>query len=109
LGNEALLGDLAKSPDGPAQFQKLYLWLNRHPRWETRGRKRVLEGYWNSTFILTANGELKPGGDVWLPDVQASPSLAEMSNILQHKKPILHPQIMLSAADDTERATSVAS
>ena len=63
----AFLRSRAQTPDAPAWFRALYLWLKTHPSYESyfyyKWRERV-RTYHEREFILTAGGELRKGGEV---------------------------------------------
>ncbi len=106
LSNEDFLKEKSKESTATEWFRNLYLWLNAHRRWLGSGRSRYQEGYWHRKIILTADGNLMQGGDVWLMDFQPSePALKDLAKTSQQSKVMLHPDILLGAKDEDERKT----
>jgi len=105
LGNEALLEEKRKSPDAADWFRNLYLWLQAHPRGSySRKGYWSQEGYWSSRIVLTAEGELLEGRNVWLFDFQSSdPILKDVTEKLQKSRRMLHPEILGGAKSEEER------
>lgn len=105
LSNEAFLEQKSKEPDAANWFRCLYLWLHTHPRWTYSKRAAYQEGYHQySKMILTADGNLMRGGDVWLMDFQPSdPALRDLAKTSQQSKAMLHPDILIGAKDEEER------
>jgi hypothetical protein len=91
-----------------AWFLRLYQWLQDNPVYEeyypSRARNpryRTL-GYHKYEFVLTAQNELKKGGEVYLTEISSTDStIKELAHILQISRPILHSEI-LSALSDKE-------
>lgn len=105
LSNEAFLERKSKDRDAANWFRRLYLWLHTHPRWTYIKRYTYQEGYHQySKMILTAEGNLMRGGDVWLIDFQPSdPALRDLAKTSQQSKAMLHPDILTGAKDEEER------
>jgi Domain of unknown function (DUF3883) len=106
LSNSEFLEKKAKTENAPSWFRCLYLWLARNPRAVGGGRRtpRSVEGYWNSGAILTLDGKLETGGNVWLLDY--NPADTTVSNLLKEtvtKRAVLHPDI-IGGAKDTQEA-----
>jgi hypothetical protein len=105
LENSEFLQTKSKEPKAGTWFAKFYLWLQKHPQYEYYrpyrahyDRQRV-KGYHDSEFILTANNLLKRGGDIFIPTLPSdNPALNELASLLQNSKPIIHPDILSSAA-----------
>lgn len=105
--NDDFLTQKAASPDGPAWFRALYLWLNNHPVYEDyfyyKPKKRILR-YDGQEIILTANTKVVQGAGAWLLDLSSSdPLISKLAVELQQKKPTLHPDILGGAATEQER------
>lgn len=106
LSNSELLAAKAKDPHAPTWFRNLYLWLAHNPRTlpVARRARRVLEGYWTSPAILTAESELDTGGNVWLLDFDPpDPTVSDLVIGMSRSKKILHPEILSGAKDSGER------
>lgn len=105
LSNEAFLEEKCKSSAAAEWFRSLYLWLQTHPRGSySRKGYWYQEGYWSSRIVLTAEGELLEGRNVWLPDFQPSdPILKDVTETLQKSRSILHPDILGRAKSEEER------
>jgi len=103
LNNEAFLKWRAKSPDAADWFRSLYIWLQSHPRRDKYNKKRYPKGYWEYKIILTSDGNLLEGGNVWLPDISlADPVVKELANVFQESKPMLHPDILGNVKDEEQ-------
>ncbi|MBU4259799.1 MAG: DUF3883 domain-containing protein [Proteobacteria bacterium] len=101
LENSELLQAKSKEQDAGTWFARLYLWLRDNPLYEEyfyyTVRYRTL-GYHKYEVVLTAQGDLKKGGDVYIPDLSSdNPALNELAALLQSSKPIIHPDILSSA------------
>ena len=108
LSNEAFLQKKSQQSDAPGWFRSLYLWLSKHPFYETyksgRSDIRNVKGYHGLNIILTSDGKLLKGGDVLLPDLPPSdPILKDLADTLQKSKSVLHPDILGAAKDEAEQ------
>jgi len=106
LSNEAFLEKKSKDRDAANWFRRLYLWLHTHPRWTYGKRYTYQEGYHQySKIILTADGSLMRGGDVWLMDFQPSdPALRDLAKTSQQSKAMLHPDILTGVKEEEHQA-----
>lgn len=101
LENTELLQAKSNEQDAGMWFTRLYRWLRDNPLYEEyfyyKIRYRTL-GYYKYEVVLTAQGDLKKGGDVYIPDLSSdNPALNELAALLQSSKPIIHPDILSSA------------
>ena len=105
LGNEAFFEEKCKSSSAAEWFRSLYLWLQGHPRGSySKSRHWYQEGYWSFKIVLTAEGQLVEGRNVWLPDFQpADPILKDVTQKLQQSRPVLHPDILGGAKSNEDR------
>ncbi len=99
LENSEFLQTKSRDQDAAgAWFATFYQWLKDNPLYEEyfyyTKRYRTL-GYHKYEIVLTAQGDLKKGGDVYIPDLTSdNPALNELSSLLQSSKPIIHPAIL---------------
>jgi hypothetical protein len=98
LENSELLQAKSKEQDAGMWFTRLYQWLRDKPLYEKyfhyKERSRIL-GYHKYEIVLTAQGDLKKGGDVYIPDLSSdNPALNELAALLQSSKPIIHPDVL---------------
>lgn len=106
LENHNFLEFKSKQPTAAVWFRKFYLWLEKYPLREKDGRKYQLRRYYDFKIVLTSKNELMQGGNVLLPDMQASDQiLKDHAYSLQESKSILHPSILGDAKDEEERKT----
>jgi hypothetical protein len=104
LENSELLQTKSKEQDAGTWFARLYQWLRDNPLYEEyfyyKVRYRTL-GYHKYEVVLTAQGDLKKGGDVYIPDLSSdNPALNELAVLLQSSKPIVHPDVLSGAVDN---------
>jgi hypothetical protein len=109
LNNSEYLRSKARQEDAGNWFARLYQWLRDNPFYEEYfyyiKRKRIV-GYHKYEIVLTAQGELKKGGDVYIPDLPTGdPMLEELAVQLQNSKPVIHPAI-LSSTDNNPQGLS---
>jgi Protein NO VEIN, C-terminal len=108
LRNEIFLQQKAKAATGPRWFFQLYLWLHRHPVYETyfyyKERRRVLR-YDDYDFVIAADGKLLKGGDVSLLQIPtgADAFITDLAAELARERPMLHPDILAEDQADTAR------
>lgn len=88
-------------------FRPFYLWLQRNPVYEyyfyyiQRKRRKT---YHEFEFILTTDGKLLKGGEVFLLDLpSADPLIKDLANELQSSKPMLHPDILSGTISEEEQ------
>jgi hypothetical protein len=98
LENSEFLQTKSKEQDASDWFARLYQWLQDNPLYEKyyhyKPRYKTI-GYHKYEIILTVQGDLKKGGDVYIPDLSLdNPSLNELAKRLQSSKPIIHPHIL---------------
>jgi len=96
--NSKFLQTKSKEKDAGTWFKKLYQWLKDNPITESyfyyKVRYRTL-GYHKYEIILTSQGDLKKGGDVYIPDLSSdNPALNDLAILLQKTKPIIHYDIL---------------
>lgn len=92
LQNRQFLEQRSKEDKGPIWFRSLYLWLQKHPKRHDRWQQMR---YHDSEIILTSDGQLLKGGEVWLPDLPPSdPLIRQVAGSLQESRAILHPDIL---------------
>ena len=108
LKNKEFLLSKAKLQDAAAWFQKLYLWLDLFPEFkEEKYRKTVSKtrvGHHTKEMVLTADGNLLPGGKVSFMDESSSdPVILGFAQELAQSRPMLHPELLSGCASDTER------
>lgn len=105
LDNRDFLEKKCKEPDADSRFRRLYIWLHTHSRWTKSKKGNVYqEGYWTNKIVLTADGQLSEGRNVWFIDFEPSdPILKDLSETLQKSRPVLHPGILGGAKDEDER------
>ncbi len=101
LENLEFLQIKSKELNAGTWFAKLYQWLQNNPLYEKyfyyKERQKIL-GYHKYEIVLTAQGDLKKGGDVYIPDLPSdNPALNELAEILKCSQPIIHPDILSSA------------
>jgi hypothetical protein len=100
LENSEFLQSKAQQPEAGEWFGRLYLWLQRNPQyenyWPPRARyaRQRIKGYYESQFILTADGTLKKGGEVSLPEQPNNEVLKELSQILQKSRPVINAGVL---------------
>ncbi len=104
LENSEFLQTKSREQDASDWFARLYQWLQDNPLYEKyyyyKERYKTL-GYHKYEIILTAQGDLKKGGDVYIPDLSSdNPSLNELAKQLQSSKPIIHPHILSRAVGE---------
>jgi hypothetical protein len=126
LSNQGFLDSKASVRDA-AWFQKLYRWLADNPvrlitqygreyrvteeefntKWryeDGRTYRANFEPYHAFEFILAADHQLHRGGGVQSPDFQSSdPLFAQLAQALQATRPILHPTILATASNESDR------
>jgi len=110
LNNETLLKRMSQTPNAPAWFRALYMWLSNYPKYEeyrqpyARRPSKRPKGYHDIKFVLAADKNLHKGGDCLLPDLPPSdPLIKELDTILQKEKPMLHPDILAGAANEDDQ------
>jgi hypothetical protein len=104
LKNIKYLESKLNSPETPGWFRNLYLWLAKNPTSYKIGRSWYTVRYHDFSIVLSSSGELKRGGEVWLPDLPSSDRLMEeLAKTLQKNRIILHPKVLAEAKDDEER------
>lgn len=108
LRNSEFLQAKAKSADAPEWFRRLYLWLNKHPIYKTygTGRRATVQTvrYHDAEIVLTATGELRLGGQVFLMDLSApDPLIHDLAQELAQTRPMLHPDLFTGGMSDEER------
>lgn len=125
VGNSAFLQRKCKDVNAADWFRYLYIWLSRNPihiigrgqrvtdedyqnDWKYRDVRTYkyngVENYYDENFILTADGRLMKGRDVYSPDrTSDDPNLRDLTETLQKQKPILHPEILAGAKDEQEQ------
>jgi len=107
LENYSFLEEKRQKPDAADWFRNLYIWLAKHPVYES-GRPKYVRRYYDVEFILTSEGKLRKGGNGWLPDLPPSdPILKDLADMLQQSRPVLHPDILAGAKDEEERKNLV--
>lgn len=105
--NESFFQQKASDTSAGNWFRKLYCWLNRFPAYEEyfhyTARTR-LRGYHQQEIVLAADGEVLQGGKISLIDEPSNdPVIFKLAMELQQTKPMLHPDVLGSAADENER------
>jgi hypothetical protein len=104
LNNVGFLQQKRSQPSGAAWFRSLYLWLAKHPIQYKSGKKWQTQGYHQFEIVLTADGELSKGGDVWLPDLPPLDPMAKtLAESIQQTKPTLHPDILAGVGNEQEQ------
>ena len=105
LSNEVSLEEKSKKADAADWFRSLYLWLQAHPRWlKTKKGRLYQEPYTEQKIILTADGQLLEGRNVWLLDFKPSdPVLKDVVETLQQSRAVLHPHVLAGAKSEEER------
>jgi len=125
IGNSAFLQRKCKDVNAVDWFRSLYIWLSRNPihiigrgqrvtdedyqnDWKYRDARTYkyngVDDYYDESFILTADGRLMKGRDVYLPDrTSDNPNLRDLTEALQKQKPILHHEILARAKDEQEQ------
>lgn len=107
LKNYEFLREKSQCLDGSLWFRSFYQWLQKHPVYEDYFYytwKKRLKTYHDYEFILTNEGELLKGGEVYLLDITSSdPFIKELTDELQGLKHILHSSILLEDQEEEER------
>ena len=109
LENDDFLNGKAQTSDAADWFRSFYLWLQKHPDYETyfyyKKRKRP-KTYHKFDFVLTSDRKLLQGGNVYLLDIPSNDAIIKnLVNSLQTSKPMLHPGILAGAKDEEEQKT----
>jgi hypothetical protein len=104
LENSEVLKAKSKAKDAGLWFRRLYQWLRDNPLYENyfyyKVRHRTL-GYHKHEIVLTAQRELKKGGDVYIPDLSSDdPALNELAILLKNSKPMIHSSVLSDTADN---------
>ena len=109
LENDDFLNGKAQTLDAGGWFRSFYLWLQKHPDYETYfyyKKRKTLKTYHKFEFILTSDRKLFKGGDVSLLAIPSNDSvIKDLVNSLQTSKPMLHPDILAGAKDEDEQKT----
>jgi hypothetical protein len=104
LNNAEFLQQKSQQQNCAAWFQTLYLWLAKYPLSYKSGKKWQTQGYHQVEFVLTADVKLSKGGDVWLPDLPPSDTMAKtLAESVQQTKPTLHPDILGGVSNEQEQ------
>jgi hypothetical protein len=104
LNNAEFLQQKSQQPNCAAWFRSLYLWLAKYPILYKSGKRWQTQGYHQVEFVLTADGKLSKGGDVWLPDLPPSDPMAKtLAESVQQTKPTLHPDILGGVSNEQEQ------
>jgi len=109
LRNSEYLQTKCKSTVASEWFRRLYIWLNKHPTYTPyrAGRRTGMQPvrYHDAQIILTATGELRTGGQVFLMDLSApDPLIHDLAQELAQTRPMLHPDILAASLQDSERS-----
>ena len=103
LRNENFMQSKATSPDGPAWFRRLYLWLQENPWCDllpNGDRSKLEKRYHQEAIVLGSGGRLHRGGEVLLPaGLRASPLLNELVEEETGDMPVCHPETLEGAGE----------
>jgi hypothetical protein len=110
LENSEFLKAKAQSPDAASWYRSLYTWLAEYPKMESyrpyraRYDRQRMMGYHKYEFILTTDGSVRKGGDVFLADLPfADTALNEWAATMRESKPVLHSEILSGITDENDR------
>jgi len=100
LDNEEFLKSRASAPNAAAWFRELYRWLQKNPRWGS-GRKPPLQRYHDQSIVLSADGNLRKGGEVHIVELDDSDPISHnLTKTLSQSKPLVHPEVLAEMAPD---------
>ncbi len=104
LENDSFLENKGQTSDAANWFRSFYLWLQKYPRYDKyfyyKWREK-LKTYHEYKFVLTSEGKLAKGGEVFLLDLPSSDSLIkELAKEMQSTKSILHPDILTGSTEE---------
>ena len=104
LENSEFLQTKSKEQNAGMWFAGFYKWLRDNPLKERYFYYTLRErpiGYHKYEMVLTAQGDLKKGGEVYIPDLTSdNPALNELASLLQNSKPIIHSDVLSTTIDE---------